>query len=236
MNTFHAILSAAALTGFFATATAAATTEGTTPATEKKWTHTANVGFTVPFAKYKVEGKRVGTIDYGLDINYIGIARNGFSVEVSVAGGASTTEDIKFEGSKDDIQVGRFTSFDFGLGYTFGAGKKTSLSVLGTVGYEIAYFESEKDTYKHEELGKVDRHFSETVGGLTLGGDVVFYRGFTDRAGMYASVGGRWIAKSASISTVTYEKGDDSRTDTHTNADYSGLYSIVPAVGVMFNF
>lgn len=236
MNTFHAFFNAAVLTGFFAVATVAATTEDTTPAAEKSWTHTASVGFAVPVSKFKVDGKKVGTIDYGFDLNYIGFARNGFTIEVAFEGGASTTEDIKFEGDKDDMQIGKYTSFDFGLGYTFGAGKKLSVSVLGTVGYEIAYFESEKKEYKHEDMGKVDRYFTESLGGLTLGGDVIVYKGFSDRAGMYASVGGRWIAKSVSISSVNYEKGDDSHTDTHTDDDNTGLFSIVPAVGVMFNF
>jgi len=236
MNTFHSFLNAAVFSGIFAAASVAATTEDTAPAAEKSWIHKASVGFAVPVSKFKVDGKDVGTIDYGIDLNYIGMARNGFTLEVSVAGGASTTEDIKFKGDKDDMQVGRYTSFDFGLGYTFGAGSKFSVSVLGTAGYEVAYFESEKHGYKHEELGKVDRYFTESLGGLTLGGDVVIYKGFTERAGMYASVGGRWIAKSVSISTVNYEKGDDTRTDTHTDDNNTGLYSIVPVLGVMFNF
>ena len=42
---------------------------------------------------------------------------------------------------------------------------KTGGKDVGTVGFEIAYFESEKNEYKHEELGKVDKYFTETLGG-----------------------------------------------------------------------
>jgi len=235
MKIIHALLSTALLTGTFTTSAIAAPSDNAPSTAEKSWTHTGSIGFAAPVSKFKTGGKDVGTVGFGLDLNYIGMARNGFSIGASFAGGASATDDIKFEGSKDDSQTGRFTAFDIGLGYTFGAGKKFSVSVLGTVGFEIAYFESEKNEYKHEELGKVDKYFTETLGGLALGGDVVVYKGLSERAGIYASIAGRWLAKSASISTTNYEKGDDTRTDTHADA-HSGLYSIVPAVGAMFNF
>lgn len=234
MNTIHAFLNAAVLTGFFAVAAAATPTEEATPATAKSWTHTGSVGIAVPVSRFNADGKDVTTVGVGMDFNYIGIARNGFTAELSVAGGFSSTDDIKFE--EGDIQDGRFTTLDLGLGYTFNVGKNFSVSVIGTVGYEIAYFESEKKEYEHENLGKVDRTFSEALGALTLGGDVIVYKGLSEKAGIYVNVSGRWFAKSVTTSTVSYEKGDDTRTDTHTDDDNSGKYSVVPSVGVMYSF
>lgn len=238
MNIKNIILPAALI---FASIASAATTPAaesvpqTAPA-EKSWTHSVDFGLAFPIAKYKVDGKKVGTVSYTLDINYLGVARNGFSLGGSFAGGYSTTDDIKFEGGKDDLQMGRYTSLDLGIGYTFGAGKSFSLSVLGTVGYEIVYFESESHDYKHEELGDVDRYFGEAIGGVTVGGDVIAHKTLSPHWGVYAGVSGRWITKSVSMSTVTYEKDDFTRTDTSVDDDNSGLYSIVPAVGATLRF
>lgn len=218
-----------------ATATAAESAPQSAPA-EKAWTHMVDFGLAFPVAKYKVDGKKVGMVGYTLDVNYLGVARNGFSLEGSVAGGYSTTDDIKFEGEKDDLQLGRYTSLDFGVGYTFGAGKSFSVSVLGAAGYEIAYFESESHEYKHEELGKVDRYFGAAFGGLTLGGDVIVHKTLSPRMGVYAGVSGRWIAASVAMSTANYEKDDFTRTDTSVDDDNSGLYSIVPAIGATIRF
>ena len=238
MNKKNIILATAL---FFASVASAATTPAADSApqsvpVEKAWTHMVDLGLAFPIAKYKVDGKKVGTVNYTLDINYLGVARNGFSLGGSVAGGYSTTDDIKFDGEKDDIQIGRYTSLDLGVGYTFGAGKSFSVSVLGTAGYEIVYFESESHEYKHEELGKVDRYFGEAIGGLTLGGDVIAHKALSPRMGVYASVSGRWIATSVSMSTVNYEKDDFTRTDTSVDDDNSGLYSIVPAIGATIRF
>ncbi len=229
-------------TALFLTSVASA---ATTPAAEfapqsapaeKAWTHMIDLGLAFPIAKYKVDGKKISTVNYAVDISYLGVARNGFSLEGSVAGGYSTTDDIKFEGGKDDLQLGRYTSLDFGVGYTFGAGKSFSVSVLGTAGYEIVYFESDSHEYKHEELGKVDRYFGAAVGGLTLGGDVIVHKALSPRMGVYAGVSGRWIATSVAMSTANYEKDDFTRTDTSVDDDNSGLYSIVPAIGATLHF
>lgn len=236
MNTKNFIFATAL---FFSTFAAAATTSETAPQaapTEKAWTNTIGLGLAMPVSRHNVNGNEPRYIGVGMEFTYFGMAKNGFSLEMNYAGGIASTDDIKFEGSKHNAESDRYTSFDFGLGYTFGAGKKYSLSVLVTVGYEVAYFESESKEYQHEELGKVDRHFEESLGGITLGGDIIGRKSITDHTSIYASVGTRWIAKSISMSTVTYEKGDDTRTDTHTNDDNSGKYSVVPSIGVMYSF
>ena len=204
---------------------------------EKVWFSLLNVGFTFPFSKYNINSKKADFINYGMEFSYIGMARNGFSIEASFAGGGSATDNIKFEDSDDDWQIGKYTSFDFGLGYTFGAGSQLSLSVLATIGYEIAYFETEDKKFTHDELGKIKRNFSETIGGLTLGTDVILYKGLSNHAGFYASVGARWIAYSEVLSSVNYKdtKNDFTRTETYTDED-SGLFSIVPSFGAMFSF
>jgi hypothetical protein len=137
--------------------------------------------------------------------------------------------------SDDDWQIGNFGAFDFGLGYTAGLGKKFSLSMLAVVGFEVVVFESDEDEYDHKELGKVDRSFSEALVAFTLGGDLIARYSITEHAGVFAKVGGRWVAACGVGTSVKYEDDDFNRVDTTTDSE-SGNYSIVPAIGVMWVF
>ena len=205
------------------------------PEAEKRWYNIFAVGITTPISKYNTDGKKIDVINYGLEYSYIGMARSGFSLKVSMASGGAATDNIKFVNTKDDWQQGNYFVYDLGLGYTFGVGKDLSLTILANVGYEAVYFEGSKDDFKHDELGKVRRKYSESLTDVILGGDIIGYMGLTKHAGFFASVGGRWIASSTSQASVHYKKGDFTRTETKTDDD-SGIYSIVPTIGIMFNF
>lgn len=202
---------------------------------EKSWYTMLGLGLTVPVSQYKVHGKKIDLIDYGMNATFVGASANGFSVELSLSTGGAATDNIKFVNSDDDWQIGNFGAFDFGLGYTAGLGKKFSLSMLAIVGFEVAVFESDEDEYDHKELGKVDRSFSEALVAFTLGGDLIARYSITEHAGVFAKVGGRWVAACGVGTSVKYEDDDFNRVDTTTDSE-SGNYSIVPTIGVMWVF
>lgn len=202
---------------------------------EKSWYTMLGLGLTVPVSQYKVHGKKIDLIDYGINATFVGAAANGFSIELSLSTGGAATDNIKFVNSDDDWQIGNFGAFDFGAGYTAGLGKKFSLSMLAIVGFEVAVFESDEDEYDHKELGKVDRSFSEALVAFTLGGDLIARYSITEHAGVFAKVGGRWVAACGVGTSVKYEDDDFNRVDTTTDSE-SGNYSIVPTIGVMWVF
>lgn len=208
--------------------------QATAPA-EKSWYTMLGLGLTVPVSQYKVHGKKIDLIDYGINATFVGAAANGFSVELSLSTGGAATDNIKFVNSDDDWQIGNFGAFDFGLGYTAGLGKKFSLSMLAVAGFEVVVFESDEDEYDHKELGKVDRSFSEALVAFTLGGDLIARYSITEHAGVFAKVGGRWVAACGVGTSVKYEDDDFNRVDTTTDSE-SGNYSIVPTIGVMWVF
>ena len=88
----------------------------------------------------------------------------------------------------------------------------------------------------YEELGKVDWTRSVTVGALTLGGDVVVRKALGKHAGVFASVGGRWVPVAAAIHTNEYENDDFSRTDNIKSTESDGGFTVVPTVGAMWSF
>lgn len=202
---------------------------------QKNWMSMLSFGFALPISKYNVNGKKIDFINYGISFNYIGMARNGFSLKVDFTSCGATTEDIKFIDSDDDMQIGKYRALNFGIGYTFGAGEPASLSVIATLGYELTQFESDEKKIEHEDLGKVKRTFSESFGGYTLGAEILGFKKLTEHAGVYASVAARWIADVESNSSVNYKKDDFTRSETNNNED-TGIFSIVPSIGVMFGF
>ena len=92
-----------------------------------------------------------------------------------------------------------------------------------------------QDEFDHEELGKVDRSFSETMVGFTLGGDLIANYSITEHAGVFVKVGGRWVAACGVATAVKYEDDDFNRVDTNTDSE-TGNFSIVPTIGAMWVF
>ena len=96
--------------------------------------------------------------------------------------------------------------------------------------------ESDEKEVRHSELGAVDRRFTESMGALSIGGDLVLRFGLSEHIGIFASVGGRWLPITVTESSVRYEKDDDYvRTETYIDDD-RGVYSVVPAIGAMWKF
>lgn len=205
------------------------------PATEKTWTHLWGVGATVPVEQYKSRGNKIDLINYGLDLSYTGVARFGLALHLSIAAGSSSTDNIRFE-KNDDWLVGSFGAVEAGLGFSPVNTNGFTLVVLAVAGYEYAEFESDEKEIRHSELGIVERRFTETMGALSVGGDLVLRFGLSEHIGIFASVGGRWLPITVTESSVRYEKDDDYvRTESYIE-DNRGVYSVVPAIGAMWKF
>ena len=205
------------------------------PAAEKTWTHLWGVGATVPVEQYKSRGNKIDLINYGLDLSYTGVARFGLALHLSIAAGSSSTDNIRFE-KNDDRLVGSFGAVEAGLGFSPVNTNGFTLVVLAVAGYEYAEFESDENEVRHSELGIVERRFTETMGALSVGGDLVLRFGLSEHIGIFASVGGRWLPITVTESSVRYEKDDDYvRTESYIEDD-RGVYSVVPAIGAMWKF
>lgn len=200
----------------------------------KNWYHLVGLGITVPVSQYKINHKKIDFVNYGLNLTYLGMASNGLSIKLGVSAGGSVTDNIKFEDS-DDWQIGTFTSYEAGIGYTFGCPQEVSFSIIAIIGSETVEFESEERKFKHEKLGVVDRTFTESMAALTLGGDMLLRIALGNHAGIFASVGGRWIPATASVSSVKYVDDDFTQMESY-NDDGRGIYSVVPTIGAMWSF
>jgi hypothetical protein len=202
---------------------------------EKRWTHFLGAGFSVPVSQFDVDHKKIDVVSYAVNVSYLGVSQSGFAAKLSLATGFASTDNIRFENSDNDWQVGSYFEIELGLGYSFVNTQSFTLALLAVVGTELDVFESEKKEFAHAELGKVDRRFSEGVGALTLGGDIIARLNLSERMSLFASVGGRWLPVSVGTSSVEYTKDDFTRTETYTDSGY-GVYSVVPTLGLMRSF
>ena len=202
---------------------------------EKRWTHFLGAGFSVPVSQFDVDHKKIDVVSYAVNVSYLGVSQSGFATKLSLATGFSSTDNIRFENSDNDWQIGSYFEIELGLGYSFVNTQSFTLALLAVIGTEVDLFESEKKEFAHAELGKVDRRFSEGVGALTLGGDIIARFNLSERMSLFASVGGRWLPVSVGTSSVEYTKDDFTRTETYTDSGY-GVYSVVPTLGMMRSF
>ena len=200
----------------------------------KKWRHLIGAAFTVPITQYKINKEKINLVNLGINLSYMGMSRFGFTTRATISAGATMTDDIKFEG-EDDSPVGSYGALELGVGMSFVNNAFFTFAMYAMVGIEYATFETDENAYDHEELGTVDRSFSETVAALTLGGDIVARIAFTEHVGVFVSVGGRWVASTASETVFKYRKGDYTRTESYLD-DGRGNFSIVPTLGVMWRF
>ena len=192
-------------------------------------------GFSVPVSQFDVDHKKIDVVSYAVNVSYLGVSQSGFATKLSLATGFSSTDNIRFENSDNDWQIGSYFEIELGLGYSFVNTQSFTLALLAVIGTEVDLFESEKKEFAHAELGKVDRRFSEGVGALTLGGDIIARFNLSERMSLFASVGGRWLPVSVGTSSVEYTKDDFTRTETYTDSGY-GVYSVVPTLGLMRSF
>ena len=200
----------------------------------KKWSHFIGAAVTVPITQYKINHQKIDLIDYGINISYMVASRWGFSTRLSVSVGGSATDNIRFDDS-DDWQIGTYGAVELGAGMSFVNNSFFTFALFAMAGIEYVMFETEENAYSHKELGSVDRSFNETLAALTLGGDILMRIAITERIGLFASVGGRWVASTASETTVKYRQGDYTRTESVID-DGCGNFSIVPTLGIMWRF
>jgi len=200
----------------------------------KKWRHFVGVAFTVPVTQYKINKEKINFVNFGVNLSYMGVSRFGFATRATVSAGASVSDDIKFEDS-DDSEVGSYGALELGAGFSIVNSPIFIFAIFAMVGAEYATFEAKENAYDHKELGSVDRSFSETLGAVTLGGDIVMRLAFSEHVGIFASVGGRWVASTSSETTVKYRKSDFTRAETILD-DGRGVFSIVPTLGIMWRF
>lgn len=201
----------------------------------KRWTHFLGAGFSVPVSQFDVDHKKIDVVSYAINVSYLGVSQSGFAAKLSLATGFASTDNIRFENSDNDWQVGSYFEIELGLGYSFVNTQSFTLALLAVVGTEIDVFESDKKEFAHAELGKVDRRFGEGMAALTLGGDIVARFSLSERMSLFASVGGRWLPVSVGAASVEYTKDDFTRTETYSDSGY-GVYSVVPTLGVMRSF
>ena len=219
----------------FAADNAQTTTTATAPKADKGWTHFVGAGVTVPVSKYNIDDTDYSMVSGGVNLNYMGVGKSGFAVKASWSAGAGFTDDVKFD-VDDDNTAGTYTAAEIGVGYAFVNTPDWTVATLAMVGVEAAVFTKDEGKYQHPELGKVDWTRSVTVGALTLGGDVVVRKALGKHAGVFASVGGRWVPVAASINTNEYENDDVSRTDNIKSSESDGGFTVVPTVGAMWSF
>lgn len=200
----------------------------------KRWYHFVGMSFSLPVEQYKIGGEKIDLVSYVFDASYMAVNRNGFSAKFSVSAGLSTTDNIQFDGT-DNWQIGSYNAIEAGLGYSFVNKDKFTFALLVMMGFEYSTFVTEDKEFTHAELGEVDRSFGVTLAAITLGADAIARFALADHFGFYVGIGARWVSATASESSVTYKKDDFSRIEKFLD-DGNGTYSIVPALGLMWNF
>ena len=200
----------------------------------KRWYHFVGMSFSLPVEQYKIGGEKIDLVNYVFDASYMAVNRNGFSAKFSVSIGLSTTDNIQFDGT-DNWQIGSYNAIEAGLGYSFVNKDKFTFALLVMMGFEYSTFVTEDNEFTHAELGEVDRSFGVTLAAITLGADAIARFALADHFGFYVGIGARWVSATASESSVTYKKDDFSRIEKFLD-DGNGTYSIVPALGLMWNF
>lgn len=200
----------------------------------KRWYHFVGMSFSLPVEQYKIGGEKIDLVSYVFNASYMAVNRNGFSAKFSVSTGLSTTDNIQFDGT-DNWQIGSYNAIEAGLGYSFVNKDKFTFAMLVMMGFEYSTFVTEDKEFTHAELGEVDRSFGVTLAAITLGADAIARFALADHFGFYVGVGARWVSATASESSVTYKKDDFSRIEKFLD-DGNGTYSIVPALGLMWNF
>ena len=206
----------------------------TAETSEKKWTNNVGVQLSVPVSKYKVDGEKIDQWGISFDLMYMGVHRNGFTVKATSGGGSASTGNFSFEGD-DDRQYGAFMRGDLGAGYSFVHNEKFTLSALAMFGIEGATYETEKKSFAHDELGKVDKNYTATLLGFTLGADITAAMYTREHFGWYATIAARYIPLAGMVSGVKYEDDDFTRSDTYTTMGH-GVFNVTPSFGLVWRW
>ena len=201
---------------------------------EKKWTNNIGTQLSVPVTNYKVDGKKIDQWGISFDLMYMGVHRNGFTVKTTSGGGSASTGNFSFEGD-NNRQYGVYMHGDLGAGYSFVHNERFTLSALAMFGIEGATYETEKKSFAHDELGNVDKNYTVTLFGFTLGADITAAMYTREHFGYYTTISARYIPLASMLSGVKYEANDFTRSDTYTTMGH-GVFNVTPSFGVVWRW
>ena len=233
---FIALSAVLAVTAIFAQEEETAQEESavTAETSEKKWTNNIGTQLSVPVTKYKVDGKKIDQWGISFGLMYMGVHRNGFTVKTTSGGGSASTGNFSFEGD-NNRQYGVYMHGDLGAGYSFVHNERFTLSALAMFGIEGATYETEKKSFAHDELGNVDKNYTVTLFGFTLGADITAAMYTREHFGYYTTISARYIPLASMLSGVKYEANDFTRSDTYTTMGH-GVFNLTPSFGVVWRW
>ena len=233
---FIALSAVLAVTAIFAQEEETAQEESavTAETSEKKWTNNIGTQLSVPVTKYKVDGKKIDQWGISFGLMYMGVHRNGFTVKTTSGGGSASTGNFSFEGD-NNRQYGVYMHGDLGAGYSFVHNERFTLSALAMFGIEGATYETEKKSFAHDELGNVDKNYTVTLFGFTLGADITATMYTREHFGYYTTISARYIPLASMLSGVKYEANDFTRSDTYTTMGH-GVFNVTPSFGVVWRW
>ena len=233
---FIALSAVLAVTAIFAQEEETAQEESavTAETSEKKWTNNIGTQLSVPVTKYKVDGKKIDQWGISFGLMYMGVHRNGFTVKTTSGGGSASTGNFSFEGD-NNRQYGVYMHGDLGAGYSFVHNERFTLSALAMFGIEGATYETEKKSFAHDELGNVDKNYTVTLFGFTLGADITAAMYTREHFGYYTTISARYIPLASMLSGVKYEANDFTRSDTYTTMGH-GVFNVTPSFGVVWRW
>ena len=233
---FIALSAVLAVTATFAQEEETAQEESavTAETSEKKWTNNIGTQLSVPVTKYKVDGKKIDQWGISFDLMYMGVHRNGFTVKTTSGGGSASTGNFSFEGD-NNRQYGVYMHGDLGAGYSFVHNERFTLSALAMFGIEGTTYKTEKKSFAHDELGNVDKNYTVTLFGFTLGADITTAMYTREHFGYYTTISARYIPLASMVSGVKYEANDFTRYDTYTTMGH-GVFNVTPSFGVVWRW
>lgn len=233
---FIALSAVLAVTATFAQEEETAQEESavTAETSEKKWTNNIGTQLSVPVTKYKVDGKKIDQWGISFDLMYMGVHRNGFTVKTTSGGGSASTGNFSFEGD-NNRQYGVYMHGDLGAGYSFVHNERFTLSALAMFGIEGATYETEKKSFAHDELGNVDKNYTVTLFGFTLGADITAAMYTREHFGYYTTISARYIPLASMVSGVKYEANDFTRSDIYTTMGH-GVFNVTPSFGLVWRW
>lgn len=215
-------------------------------ASAKKWTNNVGFGFALPVSQIGADesgADDIMQVGYGLEATYVGVHEGGFTAKADVSAGLATSKDIALQDS--DTNLGYFSNFSLGVGWSFVRTEKFTLSATGMVGFDIYSFFDSKDIDETDEANKrkyeeLDTTFS--MGLFSVGADLFASYRTGEHFGFFANVSARYLVAGGSTfdSEWTYKDTESgyrkTESGTKDGPDLLGKFRIQPTVGVVWNF
>lgn len=209
------------------------------------WESTMGIGFAVPQGSFNFDESDHKNIDqtaYDLDLYYLGIADNGFTLGGTFDMGLAVTDDL-YGDDDDDLALDFQVLFQ--IGWTPIRLQKFYLGILGNIGFGWDYYSTSKTTTEWVNgYGWVDysHKWNVNIPYATIGFDVNCNLFFTDAFGLYLKIGYRKVLSGS----VAYSEQDTATDDYGDTYDYGTKYKdkysmesstvFQPTIGVVFKF